>query len=177
MKTDADLIASVLLEDNREAFGELVRRHQGSVRGLLRKATRGDEALAEDLTQEAFLRAFAALATYRGGAQFASWVCRIALNLLISVARQKRPEAPMVAVADSPADAIIFLHDLEGAVAQLRSEERTAFLLTARDELTHEEAAKRLAWPLGTLKTHVNRGKQKLRALLLAPALGGEMSR
>jgi RNA polymerase sigma factor (sigma-70 family) len=172
MKTDAELIACVLLDDDREAFGELVRRHQGSVRGLLYKATRGDEALAEDLTQEAFLRAFAGLATYRCGAQFASWVCRIALNLSISAARKKRPEAPVEALATSPADAIIFLHDLEGALAQLRSEERTAFLLTARDELTHEEAAERLAWPLGTLKTHVNRGKQKLRALLLTPALG-----
>jgi RNA polymerase sigma factor (sigma-70 family) len=172
MKTDPELIACVLLDDNRAAFGELVRRHQGTVRGLLRKATGGDDAQGEDLTQEAFLRAFAGLATYRGGAQFASWVCRIALNLLSSAERKKRPEAPMESIASSPADALIFLHDLEGALAQLRSEERTAFLLTARDELTQQEAAKRLAWPLGTLKTHVNRGKQKLRALLLAPALG-----
>jgi RNA polymerase sigma factor (sigma-70 family) len=173
MTADAELIARVLLDDDRDAFGELVRRHEGTVRGLLRRASGGDLALAEDLTQEAFLRAYSGLPSYRGGAQFGSWVCRIALNLLASAGRRKEAEPVAEDAAPSPAEALEFLHDLEGALVQLRSEERAAFLLTARDELTQQEAADLLAWPLGTLKTHVNRGKRKLRALLLAPAWAG----
>jgi RNA polymerase sigma-70 factor (ECF subfamily) len=56
--TDADLVARVLADDDQHAFGELVRRHQSSVRGLLRQLTRTDIALADDLAQEAFLRAY-----------------------------------------------------------------------------------------------------------------------
>ncbi|HEX4620843.1 MAG TPA: sigma factor, partial [Myxococcaceae bacterium] len=61
MTPDAELIARVLLDDDREAFDQLVRRHEGTVRGLLRRASGGDQALAEDLTQEAFLRAYSGL--------------------------------------------------------------------------------------------------------------------
>ena len=56
--TDADLVARVLVDDDQHAFGELVRRHQSSVRGLLRQLTRTDVALADDLAQQAFLRAY-----------------------------------------------------------------------------------------------------------------------
>jgi len=56
--TDADLVARVLVDDDQYAFGELVRRHQSTVRGLLRQLTRTDLALADDLSQETFLRAY-----------------------------------------------------------------------------------------------------------------------
>jgi len=62
--TDADLVARVLANDDQHAFGELVRRHQSSVRGLLRQLTRTDIALADDLAQEAFLRAYKKLASF-----------------------------------------------------------------------------------------------------------------
>ena len=55
---DADLVARVLVDDDQHAFGELVRRHQSTVRGMLRQLTQTDAALADDLAQETFLRAF-----------------------------------------------------------------------------------------------------------------------
>jgi len=64
--TDADLVARVLLDDDQYAFGELVRRHQSSVRGLLRQLTRTDLALADDLAQEAFIRAYKNIRSFRG---------------------------------------------------------------------------------------------------------------
>jgi len=170
--TDAELIARVLTDDDRTAFGALIERHQPLVRGLLHKVTGGDAARADDLAQEAFLRAYRGLATYRGGAQLSSWLCRIALNLFLSEARRKPdPElADPIPEATSPEQELEDRHDLEGALAQLRAEERVALALTFREELTHEEAAARMHWPLGTLKTHVWRAKRKLRDLLSAPA-------
>jgi|SRR5215813_260057 len=168
MRTDFELIALVLADDDRHAFGELIERHQMMVRGFFRKATGGDGSLADDLAQETFVRAYRGLASYRGGAQFSSWLYGIAINLFLSEARRQsdvKVELP-AAETRSPADQLILRHDLERALAQLRVEERTAITLTLREELTHSEAAALMQWPLGTLKTHVSRGKRKLRELL-----------
>ena len=59
--SDSDLIARVLLDDDHHAFGELVKRHQSAVRITLRKLSGGDEALADELAQETFLRAYRSL--------------------------------------------------------------------------------------------------------------------
>ena len=80
--TDADLIARVLANDDQHAFGELVRRHQSSVRGLLRQLTRTDVSLADDLAQETFLRAYKNIRSFRGEARFFTWLYRIAYNCL-----------------------------------------------------------------------------------------------
>ena len=76
--TDADLVARVLLDDDHHAFSELVRRHQSAVRGLLRNLTRTDAALADDLAQETFLKAFKHIGSFRGEAKFSTWLYRIA---------------------------------------------------------------------------------------------------
>jgi RNA polymerase sigma factor (sigma-70 family) len=78
--TDADLVARVLVDDDQNAFGELVRRHQTKVRGLLRQLTRTDVALADDLAQETFLRAYKHIRSFRGEARFSTWLYRIAYN-------------------------------------------------------------------------------------------------
>ena len=88
--TDADLIARVLADDDQHAFGELVRRHQSSVRGLLRQLTRTDIALADDLSQEAFLRAYKNIRSFRGEARFSTWLYRIAYNCFREDARRRK---------------------------------------------------------------------------------------
>ena len=88
--TDADLIARVLGDDDQHAFGELVRRHQSSVRGLLRQLTRTDIALADDLAQETFLRAYKNIRSFRGEAQFSTWLYRIAYNCFREDARRRK---------------------------------------------------------------------------------------
>ena len=67
---DADLIARVVVNDDRHAFSELVRRHQSAVRASLRKLTRGDEGLADDLAQETFILAYRNLSKFRFDAKF-----------------------------------------------------------------------------------------------------------
>ena len=171
--SDTDLITRVLLRDDRRAFGVLVSRHQSAVRGLLRRLTGGDLAQADDLAQETFLRAYRGLSGYRGGAKFSSWLYRIACNVFFSRDRGSRlaePEPLPVLEAGasdvSLPDALLERYDLERALASLKPRERAALVLTYANELTHEEAAVILDCPLGTLKTHVARAKEKLRRQL-----------
>jgi RNA polymerase sigma factor (sigma-70 family) len=170
--SDAELITRVLVQDDRRAFGELVARHQSSVRGLLRRLTGGDLAQADDLAQETFLRAYRGLRGYRGGARFSSWLYRIACNVFFSRDRGSRAEPPEPlaleagASGDGLPDALLERYDLERALASLKPRERAALVLTYANELTHEEAAVILDCPLGTLKTHVARAKEKLRRQL-----------
>ena len=170
--SDAELISRVLLRDDRRAFGELLARHQAAVRGLLRRLTGGDVAQADDLAQETFLRAYHGLRGYRGGAKFSSWLYRIACNVFFSRDRGSReepmdPPALEAGLAESSApDTFLERYDLERALGSLKPRERAALVLTYANELTHEEAAVVLDCPLGTLKTHVARAKDKLRRQL-----------
>jgi RNA polymerase sigma-70 factor (ECF subfamily) len=167
--TDADLVARVLAGDDRRAFAELVRRHQSAVRGLLRRLTAGDAAAADDLAQETFLLAYRKLGSWRGEGRLSTWLYRIAWNAWASLARRApAPLPPKPAPPRPAADAALDRHDLERALAGLREEERAALALTCVRDVTHEEAAAILDWPLGTLKTHLLRGKEKLRRRLLA---------
>lgn len=179
--TDHDLIARARLDDDRHAFGELVRRHQSAVRGFLRRLTGGQHALADDLAQETFLSAYRDLARYRGDAPFSSWLFGIAYNHFRSARRRERAtvewsgevsSAELVAgheVSVAPATAAVDLHeDLAAALRQLSHDECAALHLCFAEGLTHEEAAVTLGCPLGTVKTHVLRAKEKLRRLLRA---------
>jgi len=163
--SDATLVARVLAGDDRRAFAELVRRHQAAIRTLLRRLCAGDAARADDLAQEAFLRAYRRLATFRGEARFGTWLHRVAWNAWLSEARRRPAAAPDP--PDPPDDPALLRaearHDLSRAFAVLREEERAALALAYGQGLTHEEAAEILGWPLGTLKTHLARGKERLR--------------
>lgn len=165
--SDTALVARVLASDDRHAFGELVRRHQSEVRGLLRRLT-GDPAAADDLAQETFVRAYRALGQYRGGAKLSCWLYRIAYNAFVSQARRAPTPAVYEPVAVATMDHVLARHDLSRAMAELRPDERAALALTYGREVTHEEAAQILGCPLGTLKTNVLRAKDKLRTRLTA---------
>jgi RNA polymerase sigma factor (sigma-70 family) len=181
--SDTDLIVRVLERDDRHAFAELVRRHQSAVRTLLRRLTGGDRARADDLAQETFLRAYRGLRGYQGGARLSTWLHRIAYRLYLDdLARNPRPgSAPpalgspehSAATSDAIAphrvqSAALLRHDLEGALRLLPEAERAALAVVYGAELTHEEAARVLGCPLGTLKTNVARAKERLRDWLAA---------
>lgn len=166
---DTELVARVLAGDDRRAFADLVRRHQSQVRGMLRRLCAGDGARADDLAQESFLRAHRKLATWRGGARFSTWLCAIAYNAWLSDARRApEPELPEPPPGRPAADRAIDRTDLLRALGSLRQEERSALALAYGQELTHEEAAEILRQPVGTVKTLILRGKEKLRRLLAA---------
>lgn len=172
--SDADLIARVLLNDDRHAFGALVRRYQSPVRGLLRRLTNGNEALADDLAQEAFIKSYQSLNTFRGNAAFSTWLHRIAYNLFISHVRSRKETLDY----DERAEAVTehadetrnmnLEHDLQQAMQHLNEAERISIQLCCQCGFSHSEAAEILQQPIGTIKTHIARGKDKLREQLMA---------
>jgi RNA polymerase sigma-70 factor (ECF subfamily) len=169
--SDSDLIARVLLDDDHHAFGELVKRHQSAVRATLRKLTAGNETLADELAQETFLKAYRSLGKFRGEAKFSTWLYRIAYNVFQSDARAAKyheqfDEAAHAEPQAPTTDAVDFQHDLDAALSRLSEKERAAVTLCYTSGLTHEEAAEALQWPLGTLKTNILTGKEKLRRYL-----------
>ncbi len=174
--SDAALIARVVVSDDRHAFGEIVRRHQSAVRATLRKLTRGNIALADDLAQETFLLAYRNLKSFRQDAKFSTWLYRIAYNAFLADAR-KMKELPLPGDSESlaPVDAsevrgvarsAALSIDLERAMVTLSDAERAAIVQCYHNDLTHEEAAEVLGWPIGTVKTHILRAKEKLRSRL-----------
>ena len=172
--TDADLIFAVLERDDRNAFAEIVRRHQSQVRTVLRRLTRGDMALADDLAQETFVLAWRKLRHFRFEARFSTWLYRIAFNAWQSEMRKRREvlldlddDAPPLEIADTEphVDAASRI-DLERAIATLSDGEQAAIAACYYADLSHEEAAVALGIPLGTVKTHILRAKAKLKARL-----------
>ena len=170
--TDADLVARVLVDDDHHAFAELVRNHQSAIRGLLRQLTRSDLALADDLAQETFLRAYKHLRSFRGEAKFSTWLYRIAYNCFREEARQRKEfvgvdEALLEAEPDPQTVDPALKQDLMQALQLLPLHERSAILLCCQNGLSHDEAARVLEIPLGTVKTNVLRGREKLKKLLV----------
>lgn len=171
--SDADLIARVVVHDDRHAFAELVRRHQSTVRASLRKLVRGDDGLADDLAQETFLLAYRNLAKFRFDAKFSTWLYRIAYNVFVSDARKMKevlhdadddlsPELPDS--APPLAESACLRLDLNRAMECLNDAERAVIVQCYYNDLSHDEASQVLGMPLGTVKTHVLKAKEKMKS-------------
>jgi RNA polymerase sigma-70 factor (ECF subfamily) len=169
-RVDRALVARVLLADDRRAFEQLMRRHHGMVRAQLRRLVNGDQGKADDLAQEAFLLAWRKLHQFRGDAAFSTWLYRIAYTCFLQAHRKKSlpsGDASGGDIARAPASDTINLRlDVERAMRHLSDAERTVLLHCVQLGLSHADAAYVLSMPLGTVKSHAARGKEKLRALL-----------
>jgi RNA polymerase sigma factor (sigma-70 family) len=149
-----------------DAFSRLVAQHQQAVRGFLRRSC-GNWADAEDLAQETFITAWENLERFSGASSLRSWLCGIAYHKCQTYMRsrgrsQRRDmaflEASEVTAAPSGDD----MMDLTAAMAKLPLEQRAAVALCMAAGFSHTEAADALGLPLGTVKSHVTRGKAKL---------------
>ena len=168
MRTDAQL-AHEAAEGSESGFGELVRRHQGTVRGMARRLT-GSAAEGDDIAQMAFLKGWRGISSFGGGA-FRSWICKIAYREFLQARRRQRPEVAF----DENVHAIAFDRtaefageriDLSRALATLPEAQRICVTLCVAAGLSHSEAADATEWPLGTVKSHVQPGVAALRARL-----------
>jgi RNA polymerase sigma-70 factor (ECF subfamily) len=173
-----------------EAFSELVLRFQRPVFSLIVRLVR-DRALAEDLAQDAFVRAWRKLATYDSDRPFRSWMFKIAHNLAIDELRRRRPETVPIEEPESegldllgrledqtaldPAESLDTaraLQHLEQALGQLRPAYREVILLRFREGLAYEEIAEIMDLPLGTVKTHIFRARKELVEAVSAAGYG-----
>ena len=159
-------LAALAAAGGRREFGELVRRHGSAVRALLRRmgAQAGE---ADDIAQDAFMTAFQRCAEFRGEGTFAAWVKRIAARLYI---KRKVKEARYVEESTLEQAAPVVDHgglvDLDEALKTLGPEERICVSLCHGAGMSHPEIAAAMNLPLGTVKSHVKRGLDKLRARL-----------
>ena len=172
--TDAVLAASAAGGDTG-AFEMLVRRHYAAVWRVAFLSVR-EEMAAEELTQDTFLRAYGALAGWRGEASLRTWLATICRRLCIDRARLKRletvttPDLEAVAGSTSETEALAERFDLRAALDRLPADDREAFLLVHHYGYSSFEAATLLGVPASTLRSRVGRARERLAAALSGPA-------
>lgn len=156
--------------DDRAAFELLVRRHQSPLRNFLRRLTRQDTALADDLSQEAFVRAYRSLASFRGEASFQTWLYQIAYRVFLNDKRVRHADTEFDESVHSPTvdrktirDDLV---DIERALGKLTIRQQAVFDLHYRKGMTHFEVASALQLPLGTVKSDLRRGCAQLKTML-----------
>lgn len=172
MLSDQALIARTVTHKDQHAFAQLVLRYQSQLRLWARRLCNGDVHTADDLAQEAFIKAYAALPAFRAEAKFSTWLYRIAFNIAANRWRAKKLEWCELTDDETLEDTHCHIHhfqmnkDVDAAMQQLSPAQQLAIRLCFEDGFSHHEAAEIMGLPLGTLKTHVARGKQKLKELL-----------
>jgi RNA polymerase sigma-70 factor, ECF subfamily len=168
--TDAALVARAVGGDT-EAFEVLVRRHYPSV-WVVAFLFVQEEMAAEELTQDTFLRAYRALAGWRGEASLRTWLAAICRRLCIDRARLKQletvtpPDLEAVAGSTAEADALADRFDLQAALDRLPADDREAFLLVHHYGYSSSETATLLGVPASTVRSRVARARQRLAAAL-----------
>jgi RNA polymerase sigma-70 factor (ECF subfamily) len=141
------------------AFAMLVEKYEAALRGFLTRMAGAD--LADDIAQEAFLKAWRAAGQYDGRARYSTWLTRIAWRCRLDQLRRARPlDVAPEAATDAGERA-----EVSDMLSRLALNERAALLLCEGQGWTHTEAAALLGIPLGTLKSTVARAKTKCRAM------------
>jgi RNA polymerase sigma-70 factor (ECF subfamily) len=172
---DAILIASIR---NGDAAAEraLYDAHVDRVFRLAHRMT-GDAMLAEDATQDTFIRVFDRLGDYRGDGPLGGWVHRVATTVILGHLRKRKrvrtweqADDELVAAAGAaPADDPVLRRRLDRAVADLDDSHRLVFVMHDMEGYTHQEIAAAMGTPVGTAKARLSRARARLRALLLGP--------
>ncbi len=168
-----------VLQGDQAAFAALVERYQRRLLGWLFHAC-GSRHEAEDLAQETFARAYRKLKLYEGRSSFYTWLCRVAMNLLISQRRRKRLENQVaregfeVAMSSVGQDQAVeqqmelseIQQCVQAAIAMLDMERRTVLLLRDFDGMDYEQIAETLDIPIGTVRSRLHRARLELKSIL-----------
>ena len=181
-----------VLAGDRDAFAVLVERHGGRIHAAILRMV-GDPEAANDLSQETFLKAFAALASFRKGAAFSTWLYAIALNQVRTEFRRRKSvkgqamlsldavaagpgddtggrAAEPAGAGPGPADEAERREEAERlrkALLRVDEEYREAVVLRDLEGLTYEEIAEATGVPPGTVRSRIHRGRAALRDLLV----------
>ena len=173
------------LAGSQSAFEQIVRRYQRPIISLIARMT-GDRALAEDLAQETFVKAFRSLAAFDTTRRLSSWLFRIAHNTAIDAMRRSRPpqaapshiwtpgvrrrrrREPATPPAPDPVERRELGRALEAALAELRPDQRAAIVLRYENGLSFDEIGTVLGVPEVTARSHVHRARKELARLLTA---------
>ncbi|MGI9265791.1 MAG: RNA polymerase sigma factor [Gammaproteobacteria bacterium] len=179
---EALIVKALALRDTR-SFDVLVDRHQSRVRAYLRRMTR-EPALADDLAQETFIRAWNKLASFSGKGSFASWLMSIAHNQFLQAMRKMKRDRRLLDEVSAASEDIDMpsatprsstegeLPDLPKLLAVLSAAERSVMLLGYGFGFSHSEITEVTGFALGTVKSHIHRSKAKIREKFSLGELG-----
>jgi len=170
-QSDAKLVA-LAKQGDHDAFGQLVCRHQKYAFNVAYRVI-GNRAEAEDMTQEAFVRAWRGLSNFRGQAKFTTWlyriVCNLCLNRLPRLRRELLQAEPLERMTSDPAlspprlfeirERVTFIH---AVLKRLPEKYRLVLTLRYFQDMPYAEIAAVLDLPMGTVKTHIHRARQLL---------------
>jgi RNA polymerase sigma-70 factor, ECF subfamily len=186
MGPDESFLIARAQRGDPSAFEEIVRLYQRRVYGVALRIVRAHD-VADDVTQEAFLRAWRSLDRFELGRPFGPWVCRIAANLAVNHVRSPRAReeglpdghaetrtnapGPLGALLDAEGASV-----LEKAMGQLPQEQRAVLVLRVVEELSYAEIAETLGISPGTVMSRLFRARERL-ALALSPYLGAAAQR
>jgi len=171
METDDRALLARIGEGSDRAFNLLIDRHQQAVRGFLRRLM-ASAADADDIAQETFLAVWEGAGGYRGGSSVRSWLCAIAWRKARSAqrswfrSRARETDWQAEAPADSDGASVEDRLAVKKALLALPLEQRAAVALCLAEGFSHAEAAEALGAPLGTVKSHVARGRTRLLEVL-----------
>ena len=177
---EATLIDLAVNSNDQRAFAELVNRHQSKLRYSLRQLCNFDEALADDLAQESFIKAFKQLHKFKQQSQFSSWLYRIGYNTFLEFVRKKKLDtveldenfdrsneqsfySSEINEAEQEEQQSGLQKKLAELLATLEPERRSVLHLLLHRQFTQQEIATTMSIPLGTVKTHKNRGRVALQ--------------
>jgi len=179
---DEELVARVVAQGDRQAFGELVSRHQSRIRGWLRSLTR-DPALADDLAQDTFLRAWDKLPGFTGRGRFAAWLMQVAFSVFAQSRREAQRRARLNEAAsreihtlgrDVAAPPAGEQTELDRLLAVLSPEERAVMVLSFAHGMSNAEVSEVTGLALGTVKSHIKRGRARIRARFLPQGVASD---
>lgn len=165
-----DALVAAAARGSSDAFSILVERHQQALRAFLRRSSR-DWHLADDLAQEAFITAWSRIGRLKPGANVRAWLCGIGYNKFLTTLRADRRarlrdadygDSQHLTPGGKPEDRIA----LDRAMSELSVEQRACVALCLAADFSHSEAAEALSLPIGTIKTHIARGRARLLQVL-----------
>lgn len=153
---------------DRQAFEELVRRRQSWIRNLMRRLS-GDIAVADDLAQQVFLQTWEKIKQLKQPDRFPGWLKRAAINTWLQHVRRNDPLNVSATIDDAEwasHETTSVAIDIDQALAMLPDTVRLCIVLSYHERMSHAEIAEMTFLPLGTVKSHIRRGTERLQSLL-----------
>jgi RNA polymerase sigma-70 factor (ECF subfamily) len=163
-------LVSLARTGDRKAFAELVRRRQSSIRNMMRRCC-NDYTLADDLTQQVFLKVWLGIRKLRKASAFSGWLKRVAVSVWLQHIRKKDAlggAGEMTGNEKPQHNTTGMVLDLDRALVKLQNPVRLCVVLSYHEGMSHGEIAKLTHMPLGTVKSHIRNGAQQLQQLLSA---------
>lgn len=169
--SDISLIAQVVAFGNKRAFDKLVCKYQSPLRRFFLNLTCGDTALSDDLAQDTFIKAYTSLSSFKNLSGFSTWLFRIGYNQFYDYLRSQKEKTDLETVqvdAEYHVEQVSLSSkmDVYSALRTLKEAERTCITLFYMEDMSMDKIADVTGYPLGTVKSHLSRGREKMTTYL-----------